>query len=170
MKKSEFTIKYKISDAVPTRLETNKISIRDFSKTLKKFLEDNFSGLATVEIEIHDKFDCNISVCADYVAYFCKLLLSYCHNKAFLKLTTRCTKEEYSIHIESDCSWPLTMLENADLVKSAKNAKFNAVLTDNGLLITSPVQTVTRYAVFAISSNILEDKLHEIFFCGYSEE
>ncbi len=167
MKKTDFSRKYKISDAVPTDPTMHRISLAVFAETLKSFLEENFAGAVKVDIHMNTKLECYASLSPEYVAYFCKLLLSYLHGKALLNVIVDCAQNELRVRFEIDREWLLDRRQTADLIRAARNARFDVTLSDCGLLLTREVNMNYVYSIYAISTDILRAKLHEIFFVGY---
>ena len=169
MRKTEFTVKYKISDIEPTSIELHRISLTTFSDTIKSFIDGNFDGVADVKIKMTRGLECYVSLATQYVAHFCKLLLSYTYGKVYLSITIECNQNELVVRVEGDRNLGLDRRDMAELIRAARNARFAVTMGERGLILTRDVHMHYIYSIYAISTNVLEATLNEIFFSGYVE-
>lgn len=146
MTKSDFYKKYKLKDAKPRDPALHKIAIVDFARTLEKFTEEHFVGLAKINYD-PEELD-SITVSEEYSALFFKNLLANAGGRFFLNISIRREEEELLIHINPPID--LSDLEvRSEIVKSARNAGFDLFEADGGIVLTTRAHKERFIGVYA---------------------
>ena len=105
MQKDNFVLEHRIADAIPTDPSSKILQAGEFAKAVDDFLGSNFYGCVSVSL---DNFNSeSILVCADFAAYFFKLLLCDIYGRVFLKIRFSNGENELTINISCDEELPL---------------------------------------------------------------
>ena len=168
MRKDVFILNHQIADAYPIDPSSKILQAGEFAKALDDFLGSKFCGCVSVSL---DSFSTeSILVCADYVAYFFKLLLCDIYGRVFLKLSFSNGEKGLIINIFCDEELPLCDDELRLLIKTARNAGMEILPKSQEIQLTLRYQSTYEHKVYALSISktrkLMLDRLNEIFYSG----
>ncbi len=168
MTKGEFINQYKISNALPIDPSRKALPAEAFASAIAEFMEARFSGAAKVEC---DRISAqSILVCAEYVAFFLKRLLTDIYGRVFLSLNLRSDDDGMHIVISSEEDLPLTESEMRELIRLARNGGFKVMTYSNAITLSVGFSPANLHRVYAVSiydgKRVMLGKLVEIFCHG----
>jgi hypothetical protein len=168
MTKNEFIKQYEISEAVPIDPSKKALPAEAFSSAITEFLEARFSGAVRVEC---DRISAqSILVCAEYVAFFLKRLLTDVYGRVLLTVNLKSDTDGLHIIISADEDLPLTESEIRELIRHARNGGFNVMVYSNAIALSVGFSPASVRRVYAVSiydgKRIMLGKLVEIFYQG----
>lgn len=165
MKRSEFTKKHKLSQNLPTALDTTKISASNFAKSLSLFLNESFYGAVDIDVEGVLEENSFLVIYSEYVAYFFKLLLTFLHGTEILYIKMYCSENNtLVIKIDSPGFKNLTREEQYDVIRTARAARLSPNECADGFLLTVQLRAAEAIPLYARKSDTLLFELHKIFF------
>lgn len=168
MTKREFINHYEIKDAMPVDPAKKLVPAESFYSALCEFLEQRFYG--AVKIESRNISARSVLICADYAAYFFKMLLTYVYGREMLYITADSDDEKLSIIILSESDLPLTSGETRSLIRLARDAGMDIYPEARSIRLTLSFSAALTKRVYAISVGdgklAMLGKLSEIFYCG----
>ena len=168
MTKREFIEHYEIADARPLDPSRKALPAEGFAAAIVEFLEVRFPG--AVQIEMSEVAAHAIHVCAEYVADFFKSLLTDVYGRVMLCIQIKSEDDHIAIYITSDQTIPLTVGEERQLMRAARNGGFGILLTDEYIKLTAKYTPYIRRRVYAMSvmdsHRIMLGKMVEIFCHG----
>lgn len=168
MERNNFIKQYQLSDALPTNPFLRSIPAEGFATAVEEFINDRFLGIARVELS--DVSAQSVLICAEYYAYFMKILLTFVYGRAFLTFNISSDKDNLIIEITSDREIPLTSSERASVIKAARNSGMEIYPDSNRITLVAPFKSSSYHKVYAISvfdgKRQMLAKLTEIFYCG----
>ena len=168
MTKREFFEHYSIKDAMPVDPSKKLVPAESFYSALCEFLEMRFYG--AVRIESQNISSKSVLICADYAAYFFKMLLTYVYGREMLYVTADSQDEHLSITITSESDLPLTDSEMRSLIRLARDAGMDIYPEARKVRLTLSFSAALTKRVYAISVGdgklVILAKLSEIFYCG----
>ena len=168
MTKEEFIKDYKLSDAMPIDPTLVLISAAGYGDAVKRFINDEFRGIARVEGNLESQK--YVFICTEYAAFFFKQMLADVYGRVLIDIKIKENKNHMEITLSSDEEIPLSERELRRLIKIARNAGMDFFIDGNTYRLTLAfVDTVTN-RVYAISlyagERFMISKLSEIFHCG----
>ena len=168
MTKQEFIDHYEIKDALPVDPSKKLIPAEAFYSAVRMFIDERFRGAAVASYaNISSQ---SVLICADYAAYFLKMLLFYVYGREMLTISAESNDEALSIIISAENYLPLTQSEMNSLIRLARNAGMEIYPDKKSIRLTvafSPAQVRRVYAVsVSDGEKLMVKKLVEIFYCG----
>ena len=168
MNKLDFINLYKISDATPLDPTRKSIPSEAFSTAIEQFLDERFVGAIRVRTGIISAQP--IMICAEYIAYFFKVLLSDIYGRVFLNTRIDTDEQGLKITISADEDLPLTDSEMRNLIRLARNAGFEIKPDKKSIYLSTNFSVAATRRVYAVSimdgRRIMLGKLVEIFCHG----
>jgi hypothetical protein len=168
MDKAEFTLTYKISDAMPINPCREILSADGFATAIEEFINEGFGGIAHVDCDVYSGN--SVLCCTEYVALFFKTLLADVYGRVFLEIKMNIEKDFVVIRIEPSDTLPLCDKEMRNLIRIARNAGFNIRLDDGIICLKLGFTAASLRRVYAISPRdgryVMLYKMGEIFHCG----
>lgn len=164
MKRSHFIEKYRLSDEHPYSIDTGVIAVNDLIKESGRFLEDNFYGLFKVKSDLTVRG--HICIALDQTVYFFKLLVFSIRAKSLINVNFSCNNSDLLVNISAADGLPIDGDDLRILIKSARNAGFEANKTTDGLVLSVKLLTlpVKVFAKSIIPASTIRKKLRKIFF------
>ena len=168
MTKKEFIEQYSISDTLPVDPSKKTLPAEAFATAITEFMEKKFRGAVKVS---QDSISAqSILVCAEYVALFFKMLLTYVYGRVMLIMEISSDQSGLNIHIRAEEDLPLSDIEMRELIRLARNSGFDIRPDDRSIkLSTGFAPTIARriYAVTIVDGKrIMLGKMVEIFCQG----
>ena len=168
MTKRDFIDQYEIKDALPVDPSRRVIPADALYSALCDFLEERFRGAVYAKKEPATAQ--SVLICADYAAYFFKMLLTYVYGREMLYVTADSQDEHLSITITSESDLPLTDSEMRSLIRLARDAGMDIYPEARKVRLTLSFSAALTKRVYAISVGdgklVILAKLSEIFYCG----
>ena len=165
MKQNDFTIRKNLSFRKPTCFTSEMFPIHDFASDICAFLNDNFEGYVEASESVDPFITGYVSVCADYIAYFFKTLVSYCGDLGALRLHIEVIEErKIVIRVVSSAFDSLTVDELRDVIRAAKNTGFILTSDRNGISLHREYKKSASLILRAIHNRSLYDRFVEMFF------
>ena len=166
MQKHEYIEHHRLSNVTPHDPSGKILPVRAFTESIEEFLNEHFKGSLKVTNKAHkEEF---ISLSPEYAALFFKTLLCYIYGRVFLNITISAEPQGIILDIEANDDLPLTDIEKRQLIKIARNAKIDIMITKSAINLSLKYAQSKRYRVYAISDgkHRMLAKLGEIFFGG----
>ena len=168
MEKIDFINLYKITGSKPLDPIRKAIPSEAFSSAIEQFLDERFTGAINVRTGIISAQP--ILICADYAAYFFKILLTYVYGRVLLNVRIDTDEDGIKIAISSEDKIPLADSEMRELIRTARNAGFEIHLGNKTINLTAEFTVTATRKVYAVSiidgKRIMLGKLVEIFCHG----
>lgn len=168
MTKKEFIIQHEISDAVPIDPSKKTLPAESLSLGIWEFMEHKFSG--AIKVSCGDISAQSVSVCAEYLAFFFKTLLTDIYGRVFLTMDITSDEQGLNLMIRSDAPLPLTDSEMRQLIRLARNGGLEILPDTDSIKLTVGFSPVAYRRVYATSirdgRRIMIGKLIEIFCHG----
>lgn len=168
MTKKEFIAQHDIADAMPIDPSRKTLPAESLSFGILEFMEYKFSGI--VKVSCDNISAQSVSVCADYLAYFFKTLLTDIYGRVHLNMDITSDEKGLNLMIESDAPLPLTDSEVRELIRLARNGGFEILPDTDSIRLTVGFSPVSYRRVYATTirdgRRIMVGKLIEIFCHG----
>lgn len=151
--------KHRISDKEPTEYKKSTLSVADFTYSLSTFIHEHFRG--AIELSTDGLPFGSLSVCADGLAYFIRLLLTEIYGKYKVRAFIHCSQSTVELKIfHSERS-----VDFEYMIKVAEMSGFR--LAENGdgcTLLVADVIPERRPVFYAISRFIFKKCLYSMIF------
>lgn len=142
------------SDYVRTELTTS-----DVIRSLCTFSEEHFRGILTVNVINNDSGI--VTVCADGLAFFLKMLLCRVFGRTEVTATVNCGRRE--LHVTLDLGG--TSIDTEGLFEIAEHSGFQAELIEDCVIkITTAVKRTSALAIYAADREVFLRALYAAFF------
>lgn len=168
MTKKEFIIQHEIADAMPVDPSRKTLPAESLSLGIMEFMEHKFSG--AIRVGCDDVSAQSVSVCAEYLAFFFKTLLTDIYGRAFLTMDISSDEKGLNMMIRSDAPLPLTDSEMRELIRLARNSGLEILPDTDTIKLTVGFSPVVYRRVYATNikdgRRIMIGKLIEIFCHG----
>lgn len=169
MNKSEYINIHRISNAAPLDPSRKAMPAEAFASAIEEFLEGKFWGSIKVGRSVISAQP--IMICAEYAAYFFKMLLTNVYGRCLLTLKIESDNKGLSMSISAEDKFQLSETEIRDLIRIARNAGFEILVDENLIYLKARfTATATIRRVYAVSiadgKRIMLSKLIEIFYQG----
>ena len=168
MTKKEFIAQYGISDAMPIDPSRRALPAEAFASAITEFMDKRFCGAIQVDCKIISAQA--VLVCAEYVAYFFKTLLTSVYGRVMLRLSIFSDSECLHMNIDADDDFPIADGEMRELIRLARNAGLDIRPEPSKIRLSVSFTPATLHRVYAVSTfdgrRIMLGKLVEIFYHG----
>ena len=149
----------RFGDGVKSDYVRTEYSSSDVISSLTLFAEEHFRGILSLEVIKNDSGV--VTVCADGLAYFLKLLLYRVFGRAEIKATVRCQRHEMNVTFDL-CG---VLIDTDGLFEIAERSGFSIEAEgDFTLRLTLPVKRTNALRVYAGDTNALLRTLYAVFF------
>ena len=151
--------KLRFGDGVMSDYKRSDFSASDVIRSLSTFAEENFFGILSLSIEKSEGGI--ITICADGLAFFLKMLLYRVFGRTEIKATV--IGERNQLHITFD----LCGIEVATdgLLEIAERSGFTAEIIDEyKLRLTTPIKRTHALRVYAGDADAISRALYAVFF------
>ena len=165
MKKNDFTLSQGLSFRAPERFTAETFSINGFATDICAFLNDNFKGYVEASESVGRFNTGYISICADYLTYFFKTIVSYCGGADTLFVHIESTEDsKIQISVKSASYANLTTDELRDIIREARNTGFIITTERDCITLRREYKKNSSMSVRAIQDTSLYDRFTEMFF------
>ena len=168
MEKIDFINLYKISNFKPLEPTRKAIPSEAFSSAVEQFLDERFVGAISVRTGVISAQP--IMICADYAAYFFKMLLTYVYGRVYLNTRIDTDEKGIKITVSADDEIPLTDSELRELIRLARNSGFEIRPDSKSISLTAEFTSNITRKVYAVSildgRKVMLGKFVEIFCHG----
>ena len=168
MNKQDFILKYSIANAEPLSPTRRFLPAESFSIAISEFLNNRFEGLVRVQ---YDNITAqSILICAEYVAFFFKTLLTDIYGRAILNIEIASDEKNLTISILCDGGFPLSESELRRLIRIGRNGGFEIYPDTDSITLSTELVATLSHRVYAVSiadgRRIMFGKMVEIFCHG----
>ena len=168
MTKKEFIEQYSISDTLPVDPSKKTLPAEAFATAITEFMEKKFRGAIKVSQETISAQ--SILVCAEYVALFFKMLLTYVYGRVMLIMEISSDHSGLNIHIHAEGDLPLSDSEIRELIRLARNGGLDIRLDDGCIKLSAGFAPTIARRIYAVTivdgKRIMLGKMVEIFCQG----
>lgn len=168
MTKKEFIEKYSISDTLPVDPSKKALPAESFATAITEFMENKFRGAIKVSQESISAQ--SILVCAEYVALFFKMLLTYVYGRVMLVMEISSDQSGLNINIHAEEDLPLTDSEMREIIRLARNGGFDIHPDDRCIKLFAGFEPTIARRIYAVTivdgKRIMLGKMVEIFCRG----
>lgn len=149
----------RIGDGVTNDYTRTELSSSDVIRSLGAFAEENFSGILTLQVTKNDSGI--ITICAEGLAYFLKLLLYRVFGRTEIKASITCERRE--MHITFDlCGIDI---DKSALIEVAERSGFDVELIGNFVIkLSTEVKRTHALRVYAGDTDAMIRTLYAVFF------
>ena len=152
----------RIGDGVGSDYKRTELSSSDAIRSLSAFAEENFSGLLSFEVERNEGGI--ITICADGLAFFLKMLLYRVFGRSEIHATVRGERTALSITFDL-CG---AVIDTDGLAEIAERSGFATELIDGGKIkLVAPVKRASVLRVYAGDADVISRSLYTVFFINF---
>ena len=152
----------RFGDGVMSDYKRSDFSASDVIRSLSAFAEENFQGILSLDVERSEGGI--ITICADGLAFFLKMLLYRVFGRTEIKATV--VGERNQLHVTFDLCG--SAIEMDGLLEIAERSGFTAELIDEyRIRLTTPVKRTHALRVYAGDADAISRSLYTVFFINF---
>ena len=152
----------RIGDGVTSDYKRCDLSSSDVIRSLSAFAEENFRGILSLDVEGSEGGI--ITICADGLAFFLKMLLYRVFGRAEIKATVVGERREF--HITFDLCG--VQIERDGLLEIAERSGFKGeVIDEYKIRLSTPVKRTHALRVYAGDADAISRALYTVFFINF---